>query len=73
MDLCNTGVPTHSNCKFAIALGKVASEVGLCIFLLVHRHPVALQMHYPSCLFMPSLSFRHPDRLHLSVGVDRRD
>ena len=71
MDLFNTGVPTHSDCKFAIDLCKVASEVGLCIFGSSIRHFVALQMRFQRCLFMQNMSFRHPDSLRVCLGVDR--
>ena len=43
MDLFSTGVPIHSDCKFAIDLCKLASEVGILYPFLFHKHFVALQ------------------------------
>ena len=45
VDIFNTGIPTHSNCNFAVDLCKVASEVdsdSLCPFVGLHTLADAL-------------------------------
>lgn len=45
VDIFTTGIPTHSDCNFAVDLCKVASEVNpdsLCTFIVLHTLTDAL-------------------------------
>ena len=52
VDIFNTGIPTHSDCSFAVDLCRVASKVNSDSPFARSQVFTPVQMHFQSCSFM---------------------